>query len=86
MVFQQPNPFPENRSTKTSPSVARINGFTVGDMDELVESSAGKGSSSGMKPRTTQGKCGQLPLRRPSKQRLCIARAIAIEPEVDSDG
>ena len=78
MVFQQPNPFPKSIYENIAFG-ARINGFT-GDMDELVESSLRKAA--------LWGECKDklndsgYSLSGGQQQRLCIARTIAIEPEI----
>ena len=78
MVFQKPNPFPKSIYENVAWG-ARINGFQ-GDMDEHVERTlrqaalwdevAGKLDQSG------------LSLSGGQQQRLCIARAIAVRPDV----
>ncbi|MYH40992.1 MAG: phosphate ABC transporter ATP-binding protein [Chloroflexi bacterium] len=78
MVFQKPNPFPKSIHQNVAFG-ARINGYR-GDIDELVERAlkqaalweevSDKLSESGL---TLSG--GQ-------QQRLCIARAIAVSPDI----
>ena len=78
MVFQQPNPFPKSIYENIAFG-ARINGFT-GDMDELVESSLRKAALWN----ETKDKLNDsgYSLSGGQQQRLCIARTIAIEPEI----
>ncbi|MBD2257116.1 phosphate ABC transporter ATP-binding protein PstB [Pseudanabaena sp. FACHB-2040] len=78
MVFQKPNPFPKSIYENISFG-ARINGYR-GNMDDLVESSL---RSSGLWEEVKDKlKESGLSLSGGQQQRLCIARAIAIEPEV----
>jgi phosphate transport system ATP-binding protein len=78
MVFQRPNPFPKTIYDNISYG-ARINGFK-GDMDELVERSLrGAALWDEVKDKL---KASGLSLSGGQQQRLCIARTIAIEPEV----
>jgi len=78
MVFQKPNPFPKTVYENIAWG-ARINGFT-GDMDELVERSLKKSALwDEVKDKLKQN---ALSLSGGQQQRLCIARAIAIEPDV----
>jgi len=78
MVFQQPNPFPKSIYENIAFG-ARINGFT-GDMDELVESSLKKAALwDECKDKLDQS---GYSLSGGQQQRLCIARTIAIEPEI----
>ena len=78
MVFQQPNPFPKSIYENIAFG-ARINGF-VGDMDELVESSLRKAAVwSECKDKLNDS---GYSLSGGQQQRLCIARTIAIEPEI----
>jgi phosphate transport system ATP-binding protein len=78
MVFQKPNPFPKSIYENIAFG-ARINGFK-GDMDELVEISLKKAVIWD----ETKDKLKQsgLALSGGQQQRLCIARTIAVKPEV----
>ncbi|MCG8367773.1 MAG: phosphate ABC transporter ATP-binding protein PstB [Pseudanabaenales cyanobacterium] len=78
MVFQKPNPFPKSIYDNIAFG-ARINGYQ-GDMDELVERSL-KGAALWDEVKDKL-KASGLSLSGGQQQRLCIARAIAIEPEV----
>ncbi|MEM8544254.1 MAG: phosphate ABC transporter ATP-binding protein PstB [Cyanobacteria bacterium P01_H01_bin.119] len=78
MVFQKPNPFPKSIYDNIAFG-ARINGYQ-GDMDELVEMSL-KGAALWEEVKDKLHESG-LSISGGQQQRLCIARAIAIEPEV----
>jgi phosphate transport system ATP-binding protein len=78
MVFQKPNPFPKSIYENVAWG-ARINGFK-GNMDELVEQSLqGAALWDEVKDKLEQS---GLSLSGGQQQRLCIARALAVEPEV----
>jgi phosphate transport system ATP-binding protein len=78
MVFQKPNPFPKTIYDNVAWG-AKINGYK-GDMDELVESSLRQAAIWD----EVKDKLGQsgLSLSGGQQQRLCIARTIAVKPEI----
>ena len=78
MVFQKPNPFPKSIYDNITFG-AKINGYQ-GDYDELVERSL-RGAALWDEVKDKLKESG-LGLSGGQQQRLCIARAIAIEPEV----
>ncbi|MGQ9585562.1 MAG: phosphate ABC transporter ATP-binding protein PstB [Anaerolineae bacterium] len=78
MVFQKPNPFPKSIYENVAWG-ARINGFR-GNMDHLVEQSLRQAALwDEVKDKLFQN---ALALSGGQQQRLCIARTIAVRPEI----
>ena len=78
MVFQKPNPFPKSIYNNIAWG-ARINGYR-GDMDDLVERSLRR-AALWDEVKNKLHRSG-LELSGGQQQRLCIARTLAVEPEV----
>jgi phosphate transport system ATP-binding protein len=78
MVFQKPNPFPKSVYDNIAFG-PRINGYR-GNMDELVETSLRRAALwDDVKDKLKQS---GMALSGGQQQRLCIARTIAVNPEV----
>jgi phosphate transport system ATP-binding protein len=78
MVFQKPNPFPKSIYDNVAFG-PRLNGFR-GDLDGVVEASLRRAALwDDVKDKLRQN---ALALSGGQLQRLCIARAIAVEPDV----
>jgi phosphate transport system ATP-binding protein len=81
MVFQRPNPFPTMSIYDNVIAGLRLNGVKKKSvLDEAVEKSL-RGANLWDEVKTRLGKNGSG-LSGGQQQRLCIARAIAVEPEV----
>jgi phosphate transport system ATP-binding protein len=80
MVFQKPNPFPTMSVFDNVASGLKLTGRKGKDLNERVERSLkGAGLWEEVKDRLSQPGIG---LSGGQQQRLCIARTIAVEPEV----
>ncbi len=80
MVFQKPNPFPTMSIYDNVAAGVRLSGHKGGDMKQTVERSLrGAGLWDEVKDRLDEPGIG---LSGGQQQRLCIARTIAVEPEV----
>jgi phosphate transport system ATP-binding protein len=81
MVFQRPNPFPTMSIYENVAAGLRLNGIkSRGDMEGIVEQSL-RGANLWNEVKDRLGKPG-MGLSGGQQQRLCIARAIAVSPDV----
>ena len=80
MVFQRPNPFPKSIYENIAYGV-KVNGLKAGrSLDDIVESSLKRAALwDEVKDKLQQSAYG---LSGGQQQRLCIARALAVDPEV----
>jgi phosphate transport system ATP-binding protein len=80
MVFQKPNPFPTMSIFDNVAAGPRLTGMRGGDLRERVERTLrGAGLWEEVKDRLDEAGLG---LSGGQQQRLCIARTLAVEPEV----
>ncbi|HKA91811.1 MAG TPA: phosphate ABC transporter ATP-binding protein PstB [Haliangiales bacterium] len=80
MVFQKPNPFPTMSIRDNVLAGLRLNGLRAGDADALVEKAL-RQVALWDEVKDVLGRSGTS-LSGGQQQRLCIARAVALEPEV----
>jgi len=80
MVFQKPNPFPTMSIRENVLAGARLNGLRVQEPEALVERAL-KQAALWDEVKDKLGQNG-MSLSGGQQQRLCIARALALEPEV----
>ncbi|MFZ0324209.1 MAG: phosphate ABC transporter ATP-binding protein PstB [Actinomycetes bacterium] len=79
MVFQKPNPFPKSIYDNIAYG-PKVNGWKVSSMDDLVEEALTKAALwDEVKDKL---KTSALALSGGQQQRLCIARCIAVQPDV----
>jgi phosphate transport system ATP-binding protein len=80
MVFQRPNPFPTMSIYENVAAGLKLNGVRRSDMDGIVEQSL-RGANLWNEVKDRLNKPG-MGLSGGQQQRLCIARAIAVSPDV----
>ena len=80
MVFQKPNPFPKSIFDNVAYGPRLVGGMSKSDLNDLVEQSLRRAALwDEVKDRL---KASALGLSGGQQQRLCIARCIAVEPDV----
>jgi phosphate transport system ATP-binding protein len=80
MVFQRPNPFPKSIYENVAYGLRVLGGYSPGQLREIVEKTLrGAALWDEVKDRLNHS---ALSLSGGQQQRLCIARALAVEPEV----
>jgi phosphate transport system ATP-binding protein len=80
MVFQKPNPFPTMSIYDNVASGLKLSGLKVADRDDLVEQCLRKAGLWAEVDRRLKSPGGAL--SGGQQQRLCIARSLAVSPEV----
>jgi phosphate transport system ATP-binding protein len=80
MVFQKPNPFPTMSIRENVLAGLKLNGLKMGDVDELVERELHQ-VALWDEVKDALGRSG-MSLSGGQQQRLCIARCLALNPEV----
>ncbi len=83
MVFQRPNPFPSMTVFDNVAAGLKLNGIAPGkkELEELVERAL-RGAALWDEVKDTMKKKSGASLSGGQQQRLCIARTMAVEPEV----
>ena len=80
MVFQKPNPFPAMTIGENVLAGLKLSGMKVGDKDDLIEVCLRRaGLWDEVKDRLNTG---GMALSGGQQQRLCIARSLAVQPQV----